>query len=253
MHAGRSSGPAPLITRQQRRAEPGEQLPAGRSLTLVAARRPTWRSAPRRRPGRRTAPGSCSANAMIVMPPIEWPTSTTRPVGRGRVDAPRAGRRRARSMVVLAVLAAGPTGRGRAGRRRPSGRSARRRALAAGSGRCPCPGRSRARSTTVRLGAGRRRRLDDLDVQVDAVGGGDGQRTRRTAAAPNGSSRTGRSAPALDRRTSSALGRDAGGHPGGGHADAARRSRRPAPRPTGAVPRPASGVSRLVGQPALAT
>ena len=88
--------------------------------------------------------GYSSANAMMVMPPIEWPTSTTGPSGTvvsstARSASPSVGQ------VVLAGLQPAGAAVARAGRRRPSGSRRGGSAPGAGSGTCPCRGRSRGR------------------------------------------------------------------------------------------------------------
>src|SRR5690606_26748171 len=50
----------------------------------------------------RNSSGRCSANAMIVMPPIEWPTSTTSPVG--ATARSTASRSRPSCSIVLPLL-----------------------------------------------------------------------------------------------------------------------------------------------------
>ena len=104
--------------------------PRGRGSAARAARssgRPgcrwRWRSARRRPPGYPNSSGCSAARPMIVMPPIECPTSTTGPRGT------RASSTAARSRGELldgrrARRARGPRRRARAGRRRPAGRPA---------------------------------------------------------------------------------------------------------------------------------
>ena len=107
--------------RQHRRPHPGEQIrQAEVQIGQVAAGRRDQRDADD--PGPKSS-GPASASAMIVMPPIECPTSTIGPPGT-RASRTAASRRRAADGRVLGF--ARPDARARAGRRRPAGR-----------GRCP--------------------------------------------------------------------------------------------------------------------
>ena len=111
---------------------------------------------------------------MIVMPPIEWPTSTTGPRGT-RASSTAARSRASCSIVECSAVPAAGRRRGRAGRRRPAGRRAgarwrwpaRRPGCGAGRSTRPSTACSRAR----RRRSAARRRADLLDRQQDAVVG----------------------------------------------------------------------------------